>query len=192
MLTDFVVRESIACAARSLTAGRQINVAINMTARAFDRLDLPERLESLCRDARLPCECVTLELTETQAASDPVRMMDVATRLRLKRFSLSVDDFGTGQSGLSLLQKVPFSELKIDRQFVDGGSTSASKRSVIEASLGLARNLKMVSVAEGIEKRADWELLRDLGCELMQGYFIARPMSEEGLAAWADSRTTAT
>jgi EAL domain-containing protein (putative c-di-GMP-specific phosphodiesterase class I) len=128
---------------------------------------------------------VTLELTETYVARDAVRLIDVATRLRLKGFTLSIDDFGTGLSGLSKLQKLPFNELKIDRQFVNGCSQSAAQRSVVEASLALARSLKMVSVAVGVQHRGDWDLLNELGCDVMQGYFIARPMSEEGLEAWA-------
>jgi EAL domain-containing protein (putative c-di-GMP-specific phosphodiesterase class I)/ActR/RegA family two-component response regulator len=184
-LTDFTLRETIACAGRWHQAGRELGIAINLSVRAFDRLDLPERIESLARDAHVPHERITLEVKETQVTRNAIQMIDVATRLRLKGFRLSIDDFGTGQSGLSQLQKLPFNELKIDRSFVDGCSTSSSKRSVVEASLTLARNLKMTSVAEGIQQRPDWDLLDELGCNVMQGYFIARPMSEEGLEAWA-------
>ena len=184
-LSDFSLREAIACAGRWRESGRELSVAINLSARAFDRLDLPERLNQMCLDHRVEPECVTLELTETYVARDAVRLIDVATRLRLKGFTLSIDDFGTGQSGLSKLQRLPFNELKIDRQFVNGCAQSASQRSVVEASLALARSLKMVSVAEGVQQRGDWDLLSELGCDVMQGYFIARPMSEEGLEAWA-------
>jgi EAL domain-containing protein (putative c-di-GMP-specific phosphodiesterase class I) len=184
-LTDFALREAIACAGRWYESDRELRMAINLSVRAFDRLDLPERIESLARDAHVPPELITLEVTETQVAGDAVKMIDVATRLRLKGFRLSIDDFGTGQSGLSKLQKLPFNELKIDRSFVHGCSTSASQRSVVEASVALARSLKMTSVAEGIQHRPDWDLLDTLGCDVMQGYFIGRPMSEEGLDAWA-------
>ena len=184
-LTDFSLRESIACAGRWREADRELRVAVNLSARAFDRLDLPERVNAMCLEHHVEPDCITLELTESYVARDPVRLIDVATRLRLKGFNLSIDDFGTGQSGLSKLQKLPFNELKIDRQFVNGCSQSGTQRSVVEASLALARSLKMISVAEGIQHRPDWELLNELGCDMMQGYFIARPMSEEGLEAWA-------
>jgi EAL domain-containing protein (putative c-di-GMP-specific phosphodiesterase class I) len=184
-LADFSLREGIAFAGRRHAAGQELGVALNLTVRAFERLDLPERIDSLARDARVPPERITLEVTETQVVRDAIRMIDVATRLRLKGFRLSIDDFGTGHSGLSQLQKLPFNELKIDRSFVDGCATSSTKRSVVEASLTLARNLKMTSVAEGVQQRADWDLLDELGCDMMQGFFIARPMSEEGLGAWA-------
>jgi EAL domain-containing protein (putative c-di-GMP-specific phosphodiesterase class I) len=183
-LTDYSLRESIACVGRWRETGRELRIAVNVSARAFDRLDLPERANALCLEHRVEPDWITLELTETYVARDPIRLIDVATRLRLKGFSLSIDDFGTGQSGLSKLQKLPFNELKIDRQFVNGCSHSTTQRSVVEASLALARSLKMTSVAEGVQERSDWDLLDQLGCDVMQGYFIARPMSEEGLDEW--------
>jgi EAL domain-containing protein (putative c-di-GMP-specific phosphodiesterase class I)/ActR/RegA family two-component response regulator len=183
-LADFSLREAIACAGRWNAAGQELAVAVNVSVRAFDRVDMPERVEALARDARVRPDQITIEVTETQVARDAIRMIDVAARLRLKGFRLSVDDFGTGQSGLQQLQKLPFNELKIDRSFVHGCASSSSKRSVVEASLTLARNLKMTSVAEGVQQRPDWDLLAQLGCDLMQGFLIARPMSEEGLEAW--------
>ncbi len=185
LLTEFSLRESIACVGRWREAGRELRVAINLSARAFDHLELPERVNAMCLEHKVEPEWITLELTESYVARDAVRLIDVATRLRLKGFTLSIDDFGTGQSGLSKLQRLPFNELKIDRQFVNGCSQSTTQRSVVEASLALARSLKMTSVAEGVQNRPDWDLLNELGCDVMQGYFIARPMSEEGLEAWA-------
>jgi EAL domain-containing protein (putative c-di-GMP-specific phosphodiesterase class I) len=184
-LTDFALGEAIACAGRWHEAGRELPMAINLSIRAFDRFDLPERIESLARDAHVPPALITLEVAETQVGSEATRMIDVAARLRLKGFRLSIDAFGTGESGLSKLQKLPFNEMKIDRRFVDGCSTSSTKRSVVEASLALARNLKMTSLAEGVQQRPDWDLLDELGCDVMQGFFIARPRSEEGLEAWS-------
>jgi EAL domain-containing protein (putative c-di-GMP-specific phosphodiesterase class I) len=187
-LIDSSLKEAIACAGRWQQPGRELRVAINLSVRAFDRLDLPERIESIALEAHVLPERITLEVTETQVARDATKMIDVATRLRLKGFRLSIDDFGTGQSGLSKLQKLPFNELKIDRSFVHGCSTSATRRSVVEASLSLARSLKMTSVAEGVQERPDWDLLYELGCDVVQGYFIGRPMSEEGLEAWVGER----
>ncbi len=152
-LLDFSLNEAIACAGRWRKSGRELHVAINLSARAFDQLDLPERIEAICRDCDVPPKLITLEVTETKVARDGVRMIDIATRLRLKGFHLSIDDFGTGQSGLSKLQRLPFNELKIDRQFVDGCASHATQRSVVEASLALARSLKMTSVAEGVQHR---------------------------------------
>jgi EAL domain-containing protein (putative c-di-GMP-specific phosphodiesterase class I) len=186
LLVDFSLEEAIACAGRWIARGSELHVAVNLAARAFDRLDLPERILALTTAQNVPTEMVTIEVTETQVARDAVRMLDVATRLRLKRFRLSVDDFGTGHSGLQQLQELPFNEMKIDRRFVDGCSASPVKRSVVEASLGLAKSLKLLSVAEGVQTKADWELLDALGCDVVQGFYVARPMSEGGLELWAE------
>jgi EAL domain-containing protein (putative c-di-GMP-specific phosphodiesterase class I)/AmiR/NasT family two-component response regulator len=186
LLNDYALRTAIACAGRWRSAGREMRVAVNLTASAFERVELPEQIERIARDAEIPNEWVTLEVTETQVARDATRMSEVAARLRLKRFHLSIDDFGTGQSGLSQLRKLPFDELKIDRQFVDGCAVSITQRSVVEASLALARDLGMTSVAEGVEAEADWDLLHRLGCDVAQGYYVGRAMAEGDLGKWAD------
>lgn len=183
-LLSISLKQALAFAADWAAAGTPLDVAINVHARAFDNIELPERLEQLARAAGIAPRYITLELTERSVARDALRMLDVATRLRIKGFGLAIDDFGTGHAGLAQLRRLPFNQLKIDRQFVHGSSTSSSRRSVVEASIALARNLGMTSVAEGIQQRPDWDLLLSLGCEQMQGYFIARPMPAEGLAAW--------
>ena len=183
-LTEFTVREAVAFAGRSRAAGTDLRVAVNLSRRAFDRLDLPEWIETLCIEHHVPAGHVTLEVTETAVVHDTVRLLDVATRLRLKGFQLSVDDFGTGESGLSQLKKLPFTELKIDREFVDGCSRSATQRSVVEASLNLARSLGIVAVAEGVQYRVDWNVLAELGCDVVQGYYVSPPISEAHLATW--------
>ena len=105
-------------------------------------------------------------------------------RLRLKRFSLSIDDFGTGHSSLAQLRNFPFDELKVDRGFVHGACADETLRAIYDASLGLAKQLGMDIVAEGVEDRNDWDFLRRTGCGMAQGYFIARPMPAEELPAW--------
>lgn len=183
------LRETLAFMSRWTATGQPIRASLNVHAKAFDRIDLPERLLAEVQRAGVHPKQLTLELTERSVATDALRMLDVATRLRLKGFSLAIDDFGTGHAGLTQLRRLPFNVLKIDHQFVDGSAKSPSKRSVLEASIALARNLGMMSVAEGVQRRDDWDLLQDLGCDEMQGFFIARPMPEEGLAAWASHWT---
>jgi EAL domain-containing protein (putative c-di-GMP-specific phosphodiesterase class I)/AmiR/NasT family two-component response regulator len=187
-LIEYTLREAIACAGRAQSVGRELNVAVNLSRRAFDRLDLPEWIEGVCVEHHVPAGNITLEITETAVAHDAVRLLDVATRLRLRGFSLSIDDFGTGESGLSQLKRLPFTELKIDREFIDGCSRSMTQRSVVEASLNLARSLGMTAVAEGVQQRADWEALVSLGCDVVQGYFVAAPMGEEHLGQWESRR----
>jgi EAL domain-containing protein (putative c-di-GMP-specific phosphodiesterase class I) len=183
-LLDFCLDSALGFAARWVEDGHPVDVAVNVHAGAFDDLELPDRIEGLAKTHGVPTSRLTLEVTERSVAQDAVRMLDVATRLRIKGFGLAIDDFGTGQSGLAQLRRLPFNQLKIDGQFVHGSAESGSKRSVVEASVALARNLQLTSVAEGVQRRAEWDLLQDLGCEQMQGYFTARPMTEEGLQAW--------
>lgn len=189
MLTEFTLREAVACVSRASATGRELHAAINLSRQAFDRLDLPEWLERICRDHEVPTSQITLELTETAVVHDAVRLLDVATRLRLKGFALSIDDFGTGESGLSQLKRLPFTEIKIDREFIDGCSKSATQRSVVEASLALARSLNMRAVAEGVQYRSDWDVLANMHCDLVQGYYVSMPMPESQLYEWQKRMT---
>jgi EAL domain-containing protein (putative c-di-GMP-specific phosphodiesterase class I) len=127
---------------------------------------------------------VAVEVTESRLMDNLTVALDVLNRLRLKRFRLSIDDFGTGHSTFSQLADVPFDELKVDRGFVHGAATNTTLRAIYDASLALGRSLKIEVVAEGVEDRADWDLLRETRCDLAQGYFIAKPMPASGLAAW--------
>ena len=111
-------------------------------------------------------------------------LLEILTRLRLKRFRLSIDDFGTGNSSLAQLRDIPFDELKIDQGFVHGAWANDTRRAIFDASLGLAKQLGMEVVAEGVEDHDDWDFLRRQRCDLAQGYFIARPMPAEELPAW--------
>jgi len=112
------------------------------------------------------------------------KVLNVLARLRLKGFGLSIDDFGTGYSSMQQLSNVPFTELKIDQSFVKDSPTQPRQQTIIEASLDLARKLKLETVAEGVETRAEWDLLKSLGCEQAQGYFVARPMPGHQLPDW--------
>ena len=184
LLNDYALQTAISCAGRWRNAGREFRVAINLTASAFECPELPEHIESIARLAGIPNDWVTIEVTETQVARYSTRMSEVAARVRLKHFHLSIDDFGTGQSGLSRLRKLPFDELKIDRQFVNGCARTATQLSVVEASVALARDLRMTAVAEGVEEYEDWAVLQRLGCDIAQGYYIGRAMPEEALEHW--------
>ena len=104
----------------------------------------------------------------------------------MKHVGLSIDDFGTGYSTLTQLRDLPFNELKVDRSFVHCACCDKSLCAIFEASLGMARQLGMRAVSEGVEDIDDWRFLRASGCELAQGYFVARPMPAEEVANWID------
>lgn len=109
-------------------------------------------------------------------------------RLRMRDFKISIDDFGTGYSSLQKLQQLPFTELKIDKCFVMTALSDAGARSIIETSIRLAKQLTLRTVAEGVETKEVWNLMNSLGCDLAQGYFMARPMPLTHLSAWAKNK----
>jgi EAL domain-containing protein (putative c-di-GMP-specific phosphodiesterase class I) len=129
---------------------------------------------------------VTLEVTENRLVTDLRVPLEVLTRLRLKRFRISIVDFGTRHSSLAQLRDMPFDELKIDRSFVHGAGMDPTVRAIFDTSVLLAKQLGMQIVAEGIEDRADWDYVRRSGCDVAQGFFIARPMPAKTLHAWIE------
>lgn len=166
--------------------GMSPNIAINLSARSFNDLKLPEQFVSIANKYNVPVERVTLEVTESWATQDTVTALDIMTRLRMKGFNLSIDDFGTGYSTMMQLKNIPFTELKLDQSFVRGAANDDRARAIVEASIRLGQNLGLHVVAEGVEKQSDWDLITELGCDECQGYFVARPMPGENVPMWLD------
>jgi EAL domain-containing protein (putative c-di-GMP-specific phosphodiesterase class I) len=129
---------------------------------------------------------VTLELTETAAAANAADAIDILTRLRLMGFHLSIDDFGTGYSSLTQLHRLPFSELKIDKEFVGGCATSEENRVIVKTIVDLAHNLGLSVVAEGAEDEPTVDHLRMLRCDYVQGYYYSRPLEPDQTVRWMD------
>jgi EAL domain-containing protein (putative c-di-GMP-specific phosphodiesterase class I) len=181
-LTDWVVGTAARQQAAWLAEDVVLDVAVNISARDIEDLDLPERLERHCQNAGTDPSRMILELTETSAMREAVQMMDVLTRLRLKEFRLSIDDFGTGYSSLVQLQRMPFSEIKIDKSFVMYMTRNDSCRVIAKIVIDLARELGLTSVAEGVEDEAALMTLVDMGCHAAQGYHLSRPVSAQKIA----------
>lgn len=159
-------------------------MAFNISGRNLSNVGFADELASFCQNFGVRLEWVTLELTETAAAANAANAMDILSRLRLKGCRISIDDFGTGYSSMKQLQRLPFSELKVDMEFVKGCVASAGDRIIVKAIIDLAHNLGLTAVAEGVEDQATLEVLAELGCDLAQGYFISRPLSAERTADW--------
>ena len=162
--------------------------AVNISALSLHRLDLFTRIEALCKQYSVMPQEVMLELTETGAMDDPVTSLDILTRLRMKGFQLSIDDFGTGFSSMLQLVRMPFTEVKIDKSFVMTAQQSRESRLVIQAIIDLAHSLDMKVIAEGIEDLATLQFLQQLGCDKAQGYFISKPLSAEQVNDWLEQR----
>jgi EAL domain-containing protein (putative c-di-GMP-specific phosphodiesterase class I) len=182
-LTDWVIGAAARQAALWHAAGLNLAIAVNISARDVEDLDLPERLALRCVEAGIRPASVILELTETGAMRHPAQMMDVLTRLRLKGFRLSIDDFGTGYSSLVQLQRLPFSEMKIDKSFVLYLLRDHGCRAIAEIIVELARRLSLTSVAEGVEDAATLDALITMGCQMAQGYYLSRPVTADRITA---------
>jgi EAL domain-containing protein (putative c-di-GMP-specific phosphodiesterase class I) len=183
-MTDWVLQDALRQCAAWRTQGLAIQIGINISRVSLLTPDFARRFNSRVRDAGASPHDVTLEITESQLTSSSSTPLENLVRLRLYGFCLSIDDFGTGQSSLLQLRDVPFTELKVDRGFVHGARHNQIIRPILESSLGVSKRMGLRSVAEGVETQSDWELLRELGCESAQGYFIGRPMPAERIWEW--------
>ena len=161
-----------------------IGVSINLSARSLNDSQAVAELEAHCRTRGIAPARVTLELTETSAMLDPVEALDTLTRLRLKGFELALDDFGTGFSSMIQLARLPFSQIKVDKSFVMSLTSSPEARKIVESTITLGQSLGLTTVAEGVEDAVALDVLRELGCERAQGYFISRPMAAANARAW--------
>ncbi|RFC36206.1 MAG: EAL domain, c-di-GMP-specific phosphodiesterase class I (or its enzymatically inactive variant) [Candidatus Nitrotoga sp. SPKER] len=186
-LTRVVLTSALAQAKIWQEAGLTLRVAVNVSMDSLTSLDFLDFVTGLTAKIGIPPQEIVLEVTESQLMGDARVPLEILTRLRLKRFRLSIDDFGTGHSSLAQLRDIPFNELKIDQGFVHRAWAVETLRAMYDASLALARQLGMEVVAEGVEDRDDWDLLFRTGCDLAQGAFISRPMLAADLPGWMKS-----
>lgn len=189
-LIDDVTRVVLTSALTQLKAwheaGLALRVAVNVSMDNLASLDFADFVTGQAAAAGVSPKHVVLEVTESRLMNDLRASLETLTRLRLKRFGLSIDDFGTGHSSLTQLHNIPFDELKVDRSFVHGAWSDATARAIYEASLSLAKQLHMDVVAEGVEDRADFNFVVRSGCQMAQGYFIAKPMPAADLRQWME------
>lgn len=164
-----------------------IPISVNVSAENITSLSLPEQLLELTDKHTVVPENITLEITESAVMNKLTSSLDVLNRLRMKGFSLSIDDFGTGYSSLSHLYKAPFTELKVDQVFVMNMADDEEALIIVKICIMLGQMLGMKLVAEGVETKEIWDQLKQLGCDIAQGYYIAKPMPAEQLIAWRES-----
>ena len=163
--------------------GLETRLAFNISAVSLERLDFPDMVERLCREMGVPTDRLVLELTEG-ATQQFVKLMDTLTRFRIKGIGLAIDDFGTGYSSLLQLRQLPFTEVKIDQAFIADVARSRDCRLIVQSVAELAHGLGLTATAEGVETIEQLRLVRELGCDLAQGYLIARPLEPDALGPW--------
>ena len=165
--------------------GIDVCIAFNISALSLQHLDFPDLVERMCRALDVPTDRLVLELTE--GATQPlVKLMDTLTRFRIKGIGLAIDDFGTGYSSLMQLRQLPFTEVKIDQAFVRDAAESRDCRLIIQTIVDLAHGLGLTATAEGVETVEQLRIVHELGCDLVQGYLISRPIEPQNLKAWRD------
>ncbi|MCW0234328.1 MAG: EAL domain-containing response regulator [Ferrovibrio sp.] len=183
-LFEAILGLALRAAAHWRAEGLSLQMAVNLSTANLTRLDLPQRIASAVSEHGLRPGDIVLEVTESRLIEDQTAALEVLTRLKLKGFNLAIDDFGTGYSSLEQLQRFPFEEMKIDRQFVGMAAQDQAARAIVSSSVRLARKLGMTTVAEGIETRLDWDCAAEQGCDVAQGYFVAPPLKPEALPGW--------
>src|SRR5690349_17526872 len=158
-------------------------IAFNISALSLEHLDFPDLVERMCRALDVPTDRLVLELTE--GATQPlVKLMDTLTRFRIKGIGLAIDDFGTGYSSLMQLRQLPFTEVKIDQAFVADVPHAHDSRLIVQAVTELAHGLGLVATAEGVETIDQLRIVRQLGCDYVQGYLVAPPLEPAVLKTW--------
>ncbi|MGI4813536.1 MAG: EAL domain-containing protein, partial [Janthinobacterium lividum] len=154
----------------------------------FRRYDLSDYVASLLNEYRIPASSLTIELTESTATTLTPDMHDVVRRLRQMDVGLSIDDFGTGFSNLSSLVNLPVTEVKLDRMFIEKALEDTRLRALVSGVVAMGSSLGLTVVAEGVETRRQYDLLKDLRCDVVQGYLFSRAIPPESISGWIAAR----
>lgn len=167
-------------------AGFDWMLSVNVSMDNLTNLDFPDIVRDTCSLYGIGLDRLTLEVTEGRLMRDPLAALDILSRLRLKGVRLSIDDFGTGHSSLAQLEDVPFDEMKLDKRFVQEADKNHSQEVIVRASIEMARTLNMSVMAEGIETESTWKLMKSLGVDAAQGFFVSRPLPTDKLLSWVE------
>ena len=190
-LTEVVLTEGLRRCREWADAARPLSIAVNLSTRTLLDPRFPDLVERLLMEYGVsPCQ-VTFEVAEPGIPDETERALPALLRLRDLGVRLSVDDFGTGASSLSYLRRLPVHEVKIDDSFVQGMATDTGDLAIVRAVIGLSREFGLTVVAEGVESELTLDLLKDMGCEIGQGFLFSRPLPYERLEAWLSAQTEA-
>jgi len=184
-LTKEIFKHSMSQAKVWMSQGLDFKIAINVSADSLKEHDFADYVVTIAKEYGVKLDNIIIEVTESQLVQDIKSTMETLTRLRLNNIGVSIDDFGTGYATMEQLQRIPFTELKIDRMFVSEATNDSTARAILESTVELAKKLQLQTVAEGVETKEDWTLVEELGCDFAQGYYIAMPMPANEVEAWA-------
>jgi diguanylate cyclase len=188
-LTDWVVQHALSDLRLFGPAGEALQMSVNVSARNLGHVDFVARILQRLAESEVSPSRLTVEVTETSLMADPERAATSLLEMSLAGVRISIDDFGSGQTSLGLLANLPIAELKIDRSFIHDVHRNSANASIVRSMVELGHQLDLVVVAEGVETNEELDVVISTGCDIIQGYYFARPMSEELLTAWLESRT---
>ncbi|MFP3873530.1 MAG: EAL domain-containing protein [Thiohalophilus sp.] len=183
-LTDWVLRTAMCQSTRWRRNNLCLPISVNLSARNLYDRQLVKKIEHMLYVCDTDVSLINLELTESALMTNPDKSMETLRKLRMQGFSLFIDDFGTGYSSLSYLQKMAVSVLKIDKSFVQAMLSSPESLTIVSSTITMAHDLGLKVIAEGVETKAEWIRLQELGCDAAQGYYITRPLPVDELEAW--------
>jgi diguanylate cyclase (GGDEF)-like protein len=169
-------------------AGWELPVSVNIGPRSLLDTSLPDFVAEVCREATVPASELMLEVTESSIMADPRKSTEVLVRLRALGVAIVIDEFGTGYSSLASLKRLPVSALKIDRSFLREMATDKGDLAIIRASIELGHSFGLRVVAEGVDNATGLRLLRQLGCDQVQGAYVSAPLSESAALSWLSSQ----
>lgn len=183
-LTFSILRQALAACRRWRDTCPNCGVAVNLSPLVLADPGLPNVIQRLLREHGLSGGALTAEITESTVIGQPLVAAEVLRQLQARGITLSIDDFGTGQSSLSTLHRLPYAELKLDRSFVSGCDADPQAMKIVRATISMGRELALRVVAEGIETEAEELMLREAGCDVGQGWRYARALPEADFRAW--------
>jgi EAL domain-containing protein (putative c-di-GMP-specific phosphodiesterase class I) len=176
VLADFTLRAACQQAKRWRDQGSAVaRVAINFSALQFADHTLVEKIAAVLAEEGLPASAIEVEITETASMANPDMTITILEKLKRLGTAIAIDDFGTGYSSLAYLRSFPIDRVKIDRAFVNGLDTNPDDVELVRAVISMSRAMGLETLAEGVETAGQSQILRDLGCDMAQGYLFGRP-----------------
>jgi len=182
-LTMLILNTALRHTANFAKAGVNIGISVNLPPKMLEDEELPQTIQQSLDVWNVPASQLTLEITESSIVKNSAALA-MLSRLRERGLNLAIDDFGTGYSSLAYLKRFPAQELKIDILFVRSIHNSRGDKQLVRSIIDLAHNFDMITVAEGVEDQATYDLLRDMGCDVIQGYLFSRALPENDFIEW--------
>jgi diguanylate cyclase (GGDEF)-like protein/PAS domain S-box-containing protein len=187
-ITTWVLHEAVKQCKAWEAEHIEMEIAVNLSARNLQDAELPVRLKALLQQYQVSPRKITLEITESFIMADPIRAKEVLHEIHDMGIKLSIDDFGTGYSSLAYLKTLPVNTIKIDKSFIADMANDETDSMIVRSIIFLAHNLGLKVVAEGVEDKKGWDLLSSYDCDIVQGYYLQRPLVEPEFKSWLKTR----